>query len=297
MNILYVFLNKRLSIIIFFIAIFSTDISGLNISAGQISSYSIDSQYIGSRKFYIFIPKGVTPSNATKVIYMHDGQMLFDKDITWNNQEWMVDEVSNRIVAENGFNFIVVGIMNAGYKKRWFEYFPEKALSTYQKKSMDQEFTSDEYLNFLTIELKPFLFNIMKISHDSNNHFLMGSSMGALISMYGVIEKQDEFGGFAAISTHWPGADLEDKNAFDQSIQDYLNKNFLRLHNKRIYFDHGTEGLDAHYDKYQKEVDRIFSTKLQKHNIFQSKKFIGASHDENSWSQRLHIPLKFLLDD
>ena len=113
------------------------------------------------------------------------------------------------------------------YKKRWFEYFPEKALTTYQKKSMDQEFTSDEYLNFLTIELKPFLFNIMKISHNSNNHFLMGSSMGALISMYGVIEKQDEFGGFAAISTHWPGADLEDKNAFDQSIQDYLNKNFV----------------------------------------------------------------------
>jgi len=291
------FLSKIAAAIFFFIAIASLDLSAINISAGQISTHSIDSEYIGTRSFNIFTPAGVVLSNSTKVIYMHDGQMLFDKSNTWNNQEWMVDEVSNKVVAENGLNFIVVGIMNAGSEKRWFEYFPQKALTVQQKEIADQEFTADNYLNFLTKELKPFLLNSMNVSRNSDDHFLMGSSMGGLISMYGVIEEQDEFGGFAAISTHWPGGDPDDTKELDQSIQEYLNNHFLRLSNKRIYFDYGTKTLDAYYEQYQREVDRKFSIELQKQNRYQSIKFDGASHDENSWSQRLHIPLEFLLDE
>lgn len=291
------FFSKIPATIFFFTAITSIDLSAINISAGQISTHTIDSEYIGTRSFNIFTPEGVVLSNTTKVIYMHDGQMLFDKSNTWNNQEWMVDEVSNKVVAENGLNFIVVGIMNAGSEKRWFEYFPQKAITVEQKEKVDQEFTADKYLNFLTKELKPFLLDSMNVSRNSDDHFLMGSSMGGLISMYGVIEKQDEFGGFAAISTHWPGGDPEDTKDLDQSIQNYLSSNFLRLNNKKIYFDHGTENLDAYYEKYQKEVDRKFSLELQKRNSYQSVKFVGASHDEDSWSQRIHIPFKFLLDE
>jgi predicted alpha/beta superfamily hydrolase len=59
------------------------------------------SKYISSRNVDIWLPDDYNTKNEYSVLYMHDGQMLFDSTTTWNNQEWGVDEVMGRLMEEN----------------------------------------------------------------------------------------------------------------------------------------------------------------------------------------------------
>ena len=77
---------------------------------------------------------------------------------------------------------------------------------------------------------------------------------------------------------------------------DYFGANLPSPENHKIYFDYGTEGLDAYYEPYQNLMDE----KMQEAGFFKkknwmTKKFDGADHNEKSWRERLHIPFKFLL--
>ena len=65
--------------------------------------------------------------------------------------------------------------------------------------------------------------------------------------------------------------------------------------NHRIYFDYGTETLDALYPPLQKKADEIIKAKGFTAANWITKEFVGASHSETSWKQRLHFPLEFLL--
>jgi len=116
----------------------------------------------------------------------------------------------------------------------------------------------------------------------------MGSSMGGLISLYALCEYPDIFAGAACISTHWPALD----GVFLQYVENYLPV----PGNHFIYFDFGTETLDAIYETYQVKVDSIMNAKgyLPNKNWI-TQKFEGADHSEKAWKERVHIPLLFLL--
>ena len=74
------------------------------------------------------------------VLYMHDGQMLFDASSTWNKQEWKVDEIVSSLMHSGKIkNTIVVAIWNHS-DIRHSDYFPNKPFKT----------LSDEFLNNLT---------------------------------------------------------------------------------------------------------------------------------------------------
>ena len=73
-------------------------------------------------------------------------------------------------------------------------------------KYMSSEPTSREYLRFVVEELKPFVDSNYRTKPGRDDTMMMGSSMGALISLYGVIEYPDVFAGAACVSTHWPSS-------------------------------------------------------------------------------------------
>lgn len=273
----------------------------LKVASGHIERYHLSSKYIDSRNVDIWLPPDYSSDKQYSVLYMHDGQMLFDSTKTWNNREWKVDETIGQLLKNNKIqDVMVVGIWNNN-ELRHAEYFPEKAVNYLSKQkqdslipSSDYEFLADNYLRFLVTELKPFVDSTYSTHKDMEHTYLMGSSMGGLISIYGISEYPDVFGGAACLSSHWIGT-MEANDAIPNAINQYLKENLPSPDSHKIYFDHGTETLDANYPPYQKLVDRTMKGKGYNSDNWMSREFPGDDHSEKSWSNRLHIPLTFLL--
>jgi hypothetical protein len=77
----------------------------------------------------------------------------------------------------------------------------------------------------------------------------------------------------------------------------YLEKNLPDPKHHRIYFDHGTETLDAMYAELQSKVDSIMTRKKYTSNHWMSKSWPGQDHSERAWRSRLSVPLFFLLNN
>ncbi len=281
-------------------------------SSGRIERIeNFSSKYVPARNVDVWLPDNYTTSKKYAVLYMHDGQMLFDSSITWNKQEWAVDETLTQLMQKKKIkDCIVVGIWNGG-KSRHAEYFPQKpfeALSKEQQKLVYDAYrsgsqsifsglaiSSDNYLKFLVEELKPFIDKTYNTFTDQSNTFIAGSSMGGLISMYALCEYPTVFGGAACMSTHWPGLLSMDNNPVPSVFFSYLKKHLPSPGQHQIYFDHGTETLDSMYASLQFEVDAIMKQKKYRRSQWISRSWPGQDHSEKSWRSRLEVPVSFLL--
>ncbi|NDA61905.1 MAG: alpha/beta hydrolase [Chitinophagia bacterium] len=269
------------------------------------------SAYVTSRNIDVWLPDNYSPSSKYAVLYMQDGQMLFDSTVTWNKQEWGVDETISQLLHQNKIqNCIVVGIWNGGLN-RHTEYFPQKpfeSLSQAQQEAVykasrssgqsifgGKYIISDKYLHFLTRELKPFIDSAYSTRVDREHTFIAGSSMGALISMYALCEYPQIFGGAACLSTHWPGIFTSENNPIPDAFIAYMNKNLPSPLQHRIYFDYGSETLDAMYAPFQAKADSILIKKGYTEKHWMTKYWPGQDHSERSWKSRLSVPLLFLL--
>ncbi|MFT5749813.1 MAG: putative alpha/beta superfamily hydrolase [Ancylomarina sp.] len=252
---------------------------------------AFESQYISARDVKVMLPRGYNTKKSYPVIYMHDGQMLFDSTTTWNKKEWGVDEVVDSLIKTQKIkSVIVVGISNN--ENRYLEYMPNKPMEELKMMERPDKFKgqilSDEYLKFLVEELKPFIDDNYSTKADRYNTFILGSSMGGLISCYAISEYPDVFGGAACMSTHWP--------ALNGVFLKYVERNLPDPETHKIYFDYGTKTLDSLYEPYQLQADRMMKERAYKlDSNWMTKKFEGAIHDEDAWRRRLHIPLEFLL--
>jgi enterochelin esterase-like enzyme len=241
---------------------------------------------------------------------MQDGQMLFDSTCNWNHQEWGVDETAGRLINDGITEpFIVVGIWNTG-SARHTEYCPQKpfnSLSTAYRDSLislarrqngtavfSGEVQSDNYLKFIVFELKPYIDSAFSTLPDRDHTFIGGSSMGGLISLYAICEYPGIFRGAACLSTHWPVIFSLENNPFPDAIVSYLEDHLPDPGLHKIYFDYGTETLDALYEPFQLRVDEIMKARGYTEKNWETLKFPGENHSEKAWGKRLETPLKFL---
>ena len=282
----------------------------LELSAGSIDRFSkFPSENVPPRNIDVWLPDAYTSEGKYQVLYMHDGQMLFDAGTTWNKQEWGVDETMQRLINEGSIPpTIVVAIWNSG-ENRHAEYFPQKPFlelseeigEAYVKENEKKKglfsntVYSDAYLRFIVEELKPFIDKKYSTIAGRESTFIAGSSMGGLISWYAVTEYPEVFGGAAALSTHWPGIADTENNPVPAMFLGYLGDNLPAPGDHKFYFDYGTETLDALYEPHQLKVDSLMRKSGFTEENWKSLKFQGADHSENSWKERLEIPFKFLL--
>ncbi|MBK8141289.1 MAG: alpha/beta hydrolase [Chitinophagaceae bacterium] len=283
-----------------------------SVSSGTLKRHeSFYSHYITARHIDVWLPEGYSVTRKYSVIYMHDGQMLFDSAVTWNKQTWDADDVITKLLQENKINdVIVVGIWNGG-TTRHTDYFPQKpfeSLTLEQKEKIftaarangnsvfnEQKINSDNYLKFLVKELKPFIDKNYSTYKDRSHTFIAGSSMGGLISMYAICEYPKVFGGAACMSTHWPGIFSMEGNPIPDAFINYLKTNLPDPKKHKIYFDYGTATLDALYPPLQQKADEVMKEKGFTGKNWITKEFPGEDHSEKAWHKRLHIPLTFLL--
>lgn len=267
------------------------------------------SRYVSARNVDIWLPPGYSDKQKYAVLYMQDGQMLFDADTTWNKQEWRADEVAAQLMAEGKVRpFIIVGVHNAGTGRN-SEYFPQKTFYALPKQRQEQvlsmtladksplfkaQFTGDAYLKFLASELKPYIDRHYSVHTAASDTAIMGSSRGGLISLYAIMEYPEIFGSAACISTHWPIKYDMDDNPYPEPLLAYMQSSLPDPATHRLYFDHGTETLDSFYPPLQAKADVILRAKGYTESNWQTREFIGADHSEKSWAERLDIPLQFL---
>ncbi|RYY66958.1 MAG: esterase [Chitinophagaceae bacterium] len=282
------------------------------VSAGRIVRIdSFRSKFVTARNVDVWLPPGYPSAGRYDVLYMHDGQMLFDSTITWNRQEWRADETAGALIAQKKTRpFIIVGIHNNA-RLRLAEYFPEKAAQNLLPSERDSllkevggQLLADEYLQFLTKEVKPYIDSAFASNPARAHTFIAGSSMGGLISLYAVCEYPRVFGGAACLSTHWPGSfrGLNDGGQLFGALRSYLEQQLPdnRFRKKwatpfRVYMDHGNKTLDSFYTALQPQIDELVRKKAYRPAQFSSRYFPGADHSERSWAARLEEPLLFLL--
>lgn len=293
---------------------------GAETSSGRLVKLGeVQSKHVRPREVQVWLPPDYDKSAARyPVLYMHDGQNLFERGYSYTGDEWRVDETMERLIANEAVRpAIVVAMHNTG-DTRWAEYAPQKVVEKWPEtrrdeikaavaqmldgmddlKAEDIYLQGDAYLRFLVHELKPYIDAEYRTLTDPQNTFLAGSSMGGLISLYGLAEYPDVFGGAACISIHWPIGDPQHEDALSavSAMQSYLAESRLDPVGQIIWFDRGTETLDAYYSTYADQMEDWFE--MQYPNSSENvvfRVYPGTEHNEKAWAARLGDPMTFLL--
>ena len=268
------------------------------------------SEHAKARNVSVWLPSGYDASDARyPVLYMHDGQNLFDA-ATANFGEWGVDEHLDRLIAGGQVRApIVVGVWNTDLRLR--EYLPADLIDALPADMRDEvqaiyggPSLSEAYIRFLVEELKPLIDGTYRTLTGPADTTISGSSMGGLISLQAVMKRPDVFSAAACLSTHWPLKvdGLEDGPALQAwrerlvaAWTGVIGAGLPAAGSHRFYFDRGDETLDQFYGEFQTRIDQVFRARGYDADHFRSLVFPGAQHTEASWNSRLDVPLTFLL--
>lgn len=268
------------------------------------------------RSIRVWTPAGFDPQRPYQVLMAHDGQNLFDPGFSYGGVPWGLDHTLQRLLTAGRIGqVVVIGVPNSS--KRFEEYAPEdplRALSpewwrlAYGARSgalAAGEFPglANRYLAYLFERVLPESLRALSLHMPEAGVSLMGSSMGGLISLYGLCKYPSLVRQAACLSTHWPmtvnTSLLTDPGqasvAVAQSYRDWLESHLPQAGRHRIYMDHGTLNLDSLYAPHQQQVDAIFKRKgYRASQDWSTRVFEGTDHNETAWAARLEIPMEFL---
>lgn len=262
---------------------------------------NVESEYIAPTKVVIWLPPEYDAAKQRYgVVYMHDGQNLFDPKRSNFNKVWAADKSALRLIAAARTKpFIIVGIDQPG-EDRGRQYFP-RAMADLLSPAVRNKLTtqgngkpiiSDEYLKFIVTELKPQIDREYRTKADRRHTAIAGSSMGGLISLYAITRYPKIFGVAGAVSTHLPLGDpnwtSSERDDIFAAWRTYVANELGKPAGRRIWFDHGTETLDAFYEPYQQVLDgALIANGWRKGRDFSSQVYSGTPHEENAWAARL----------
>jgi predicted alpha/beta superfamily hydrolase len=229
-----------------------------------------------TRDILVYLPPSYESSTRRyPVIYMHDGQNLFDPKTSFAGA-WEVDDTLDK-ASQEGVEAIVVGITNVGVE-RANEYSPFDDRRHGPGKG-------DAYLSFITDTIKPIIDADFRTEPAREQTGIAGSSMGGLISLYAFFRRPDAFG-FAGVMSPalWFGR---------RRIFDYLER-ATHVPGK-LYLDVGTqEGKEALNDVARLR-DRLTTMGYRIGHDLLYVVDRGAGHNEAAWAKRLGKQLRFLL--
>lgn len=273
---------KHLSLIILFLCLVSIETQAQDRKSTKAENVQIiDKEFVLkgvndiSHKIWVYLPPNYQESKKKyPVIYMHDGQNLFD-DKTSYIGEWKVDETLNRLYHKTGKGFIVVGIENGG-KERVNEYTPWP----HEKYGGGK---GKEYIHFIVNELKPYIDANYRTKSKQKHTGLIGSSLGGLISYYGGLTYPDVFGNIGALSTSfW----------FSDKVYELTKKKGNRKNLRLYLLAGGKEGGSMVPDMY-KAKKMLLESGFNPENIT-SKEKKEAKHNEAFWSSEFETVVKWL---
>lgn len=225
------------------------------------------------RAVWLYLPPNYeTSSEKYPVIYMHDGQNLFDKETSYAG-EWGVDEILNNVFEKTGKGFIVVGINNVG-NERMNEYSPWK----HEKYGGG---SGDHYLEAVVSVLKPTIDRNYRTKPEAAYTGIMGSSMGGLISYYAGLKHPDIFGNIGVLSpSFW----------FSKDVLGYTKERAKKAKNKMFFLLGEEEGMTKEFD----EVSSLLIESGFKSDNLAKKLVPKGKHNEVFWNSQFEEVITWL---
>lgn len=218
------------------------------------------------------------------VLYLNDGQNLFEPTTAFAGVHWQVGETASRLIAEEKIApLIVVGIDNTG-RNRLREYIPYR--------SSDPRVIGPQgthYPNFVRHEVMPLIEEYYSVARGPENTGLGGSSLGGLITLYSQLVEPGVFGRLLIES---PSLFVADRKILEECRQ-------FRDWPPRVYLGTGTHEV-GHAEKDERIVNdvRELGSILRAAGLDKRRLKIqieeGASHSESAWAARFPAALEFL---
>ena len=240
-------------------------------------------QGVDPREIIVYVPPGYEeqPERTYPVLYMHDGQNLFDGRTSFiPGRTWeMREQADAAIEAGEVEPLVIVGIYNGG-DRRLAEYTPER---DWQMGGGE----ADSYGRMLTRELMPWIADRYRVRPERVSTGMGGSSLGGLVTLYLGLRHTERFGKLAVLS---PSVWWNHK-----SILGFLNQRGPRIREKpRIWLDVGTGEGRRTLDNAGQLDRRLIANGWQPGQDLHFEQVVGGTHDEASWATRVRPMLRFL---
>ncbi len=237
----------------------------------NVSYFELEAEALDTiKKVWVYLPESYKESRKSyPVIYMHDGQNLFD-NVTSYVGEWKVDESLDSLAHAES---IIIGIEHGGHKR-----IEELTPFSHEKYGGGK---ADLYLEFLVEKLKPYVDEHYRTMPEQAYTGIFGSSLGGLISYYAALKYPDTFGMVGAFSpSFW----------FNPKIYELTEK--AKLNDQiKFYFLAGTAESEEMVPDLKKMVS-ILEDKEIKPDHIKAAYIEGGTHSESTWSQ--HFPAAYL---
>ena len=275
-------------------AVYVADPAGSGVLGRLVYWTHVTSRFLGpTRNVEIWLPPGYDTAASTRypVLYMSDGQNLFDPRIANTGTDWGVDEAVVRL-AQRGVipPVIVVGVWNSDERSREYSAWHG----------------APDYARFLIEELMPRVDREFRTLTGPANTAVMGSSMGGLLSYYLVTHHPDVFGACGCLATAFIVSEAWAARAFGAAAAagtpdttPYIVRDIARgervPRGVRYWFDYGTLGIDSAFGPTHDAVrEWLLRQGLVEGRDFVVRRYDGADHNEAAWRARLDDPLTFL---
>jgi predicted alpha/beta superfamily hydrolase len=245
------------------------------------------SRILGNRRdVLVYLPRGYRRLSRRRypVLYLHDGQNVFDAATSFSGVEWGVDETAERLIKENLIEpLIVVAVANMG-EERVHEYAPTRGvIDAKAKRKKRSKGLARKYGHFLMDELKPFIDRKYRTNPGAEFTGLGGSSLGGLATLaIGVLYPQI-FGRLMVMSPSiwW------DDFAIYRLVDSIEQKPPLK-----IWLDTGT--AEPGWEQARELLNRFLEKGWKLHKDLQYMEAQGGGHSEAAWAARVEPALQFL---
>lgn len=264
--------------------------SALNLSVvGDLRLHEFQSRIFNNKRMLrVWLPPAYdAPENKDRhypIFYLNDGQNLFDRAAAFVGVEWQVDETADRLIRQNQVPaLIIVGIDHA-QKDRAREFLAYHSMNPPVLRPQGKR-----YPEFLLNEVMPFLYLRYRIARGPENTGLGGSSLGAIVSLYTVIDRPGIFGRLLLES---PSLFVCNRRMlkYSHAFRQWPERIFLAMGTKEA----GREDKDKQVVEDARELERILRRGGLRDDRLRVKIDEGATHSESEWAKRFPEALTFL---
>ena len=242
------------------------------------------SRYLSTRRdIVVYLPPGYDASASRyPVLYLQDGQNLFDPATAFGGRHWRAAETADDLIRRGAVEpLIIAGIYNTGVR-RISEYTPTR------DRRLRKGGKGDRYAEMLVREVKPFIDHQYRTRKSAASTGVGGSSLGGLVSLQAGLLYPAVFGKLAVLS---PSVWWDDRSILP------LVRDFRSRQRPRIWLDSGTdEGSNgaAVIEDLRLLRDTLIEKGWREGVDLSYRAFASAGHDEDAWAKRFHQVLEYL---
>ncbi|MDQ6808576.1 MAG: alpha/beta hydrolase-fold protein [Verrucomicrobiota bacterium] len=257
---------------------------------GNIHRHShFESKILGNRReVLVYLPRGYRRRTRARypVLYLHDGQNIFDAATSFAGVEWSADETAQRLIRSHLIEpVIIVAVANTGVN-RIHEYAPTRGvIDDSAKRKKRSKGLAKKYGRFLVEELKPFVDKLYRTRPEAEFTGLGGSSLGGLATLVIGLWFPDVFTRLAVMSPSiwWDNCVVYDMvDSIEEGAKPPL----------KIWLDTGT--YEAGWERAAVLREKLIEKGWRLYDDLHFQEYEGADHSEGAWAARFDAVLRYL---